>query len=120
MKDFAQLHPVLVRLPVKPGKEAAAKKWLSELKNRSEENRESMKIEGIEAEAVFSSTYEGTLYLSWFLLKKELDTKTISETHLDREHHQFLIECIDFDSVSEKETLEYSLTVDPEPVDPSS
>ena len=119
MQDFAQLHPALVRLPVKSGKEPAARKWLSELKNRSEENRESMKTEGIEAEVVFSSTHEGTLYLSWFLLKKELDTKAISETHLDQQHHQFLIECIDFDSVNETETLEYSLTINPDPGAPS-
>ena len=87
---------------------------MSELQSRSKENRESMRTEGIELEAVFSSTHSGTLFLSWFLLRNKKDSNIISETPLDLEHHQFLMDCIDFDLITDKETLEYILTIDPE------
>lgn len=108
---MAGFSPRLIRLPVKKGKEKIVKSWLKELIQNPKQNLESMHIEEIESEAVFTSTHEEQLYLTWVVLKSVPEKMKISDTPIDRKHHRVLMDCIDFESPLEEAELQYGLNL---------
>lgn len=97
--EAAMLAPKLVRHRIKAGKLDVFNQWMLQLREQSEECRESMRREGLRYEAVFTSEEEGHHYVYWITFARgfERQSPEQSELPIDRLHLHYWCECIDPD-----------------------
>ena len=88
----------LTAFAVRQGKEARAEEWMNTLVARQGECVQTLDREGMHFEAIFRSTHDGRMYLSWLSVQSEgaphVSTSTLP---IDVLHMEFWRECIDRD-----------------------